>query len=145
MRQPPSNFYYGIGPAFGSPPDDPEMAKLTETENALAHESNELIEQYASTEDYQAREKVKTKLRELLAKQFEVQNQRRERELTRIEERLGKLREQLRKRTAARETIIDRRIESLVSEAEGLGWTAPAAGGNTPFGPGAPRARPIAR
>jgi hypothetical protein len=125
--------------------DDPEMAKLIESENALAHESDGLIGQYGATENYQEREKLKTKLREVLAKQFDVQRQRRERELKSIEDRLSKLRDQLKKRTDARETIIDRRIESLISDAEGLGWTPPAAGNHPSFNPAGPRPRIIAR
>jgi hypothetical protein len=140
MRQPAPNFYYGFSGGPVPTPDDPELVKLIESENQLAHESDELIGQYAATENYQEREKLKTKLREVLSKQFDVQRQRRERELKSIEDRLSKLREQLKKRTDARETIIDRRIESLVSDAEGLGWTAPAAG-NIPFGPGPARLR----
>jgi hypothetical protein len=116
---------FGFGPAQ----DDPEMSKLMQAEHELEHESHELVRQFGETEDYQKREKLRTQMRELLAKQFDIQRQRRERELASIEERISKLREQLKKRTSARDTIIDRRLESLTSDAEGLGWTPPAAGG----------------
>ena len=42
-------------------------------------------------------------LRETLAKQFDIQRQRRHLELVRVEERLNKLREQVKKRNDARE------------------------------------------
>jgi len=60
--------------------DDPEMAKLVQTEHELARQSDDLVRQYGETEDYAAREKLRGQLRELLVKQFEAQQQRRERE-----------------------------------------------------------------
>ena len=106
--------------------DDPEMAKHLEEEAGLAHESDELLGRYAASDDAAEQKKIKAELRETLAKQFDVQKERRELELARIEERVRKLREQIKKRTDARETIIDRRLEQLVNEAEGLGWSPPA-------------------
>jgi hypothetical protein len=141
----------GVGPAMigggiGPGPDDPEMAKLMQSEHELDRQSHDLIRKYSETEDQQVREKAKTALREMLNKQFDLQNQRRELELKRVEERLGKLREQLRKRNDARTQIVDQRLEHLVNEAEGLGWTSPAGGNaglNLQFSPGGPRPRPV--
>jgi hypothetical protein len=80
----------GIAPAAGmsfgmGPPghDDPEMAKLTQSEHELEQQSHDLIRKYSETEDQQVREKAKTALAEMLDKQFELQNQRRELELRR--------------------------------------------------------------
>ena len=109
--------------------EDPEMAKLLEEEAGLAHESDELLGRYASSDDAGEQKRIRAELRETLAKQFDVQKQRRELELARIEERVKKLREQIKKRTDARETIVDRRLEQLVNEAEGLGWSVPSTSG----------------
>jgi hypothetical protein len=149
--------FYQAGPGWGgemggfglgSGQDDPEMAKLIQSEHELARQSDDLVRQYGDNEDYAGREKLRTQLRDLLIKQFNVQQERRERELANVEKRLGKLREQLKKRTSARDTIVDRRLENLTSDADGLGWTPPAAGG--PQGINArffnePRPRPAAR
>jgi len=112
----------------GPDANDPEMARLAETEGELTREAEELLSQYAGSDDAAEQKKLKADLRQALAKQFDVQKQRRELELVRIEERVRKLREQIKKRTDARETIIDRRLEQLVNDAEGLGWTPGAAG-----------------
>ena len=120
----PVSFTFGAGPGH----DDPEAEKLTRSEHELDQQTRELIAKYAETEDNQVREKAKTQLREMLLKQFTLQNQRRELELRRIEERLSKLREQLKRRTDAREQIVDQRLQQLVNEAEGLGWAPPAGG-----------------
>jgi hypothetical protein len=106
--------------------DDPEMTELSHTEAALANDSAEIFARFAETENAADRKKISAELRESLAKQFDVQRQRRELELGRIEEQVRKLREQLKKRTDARETIIERRLDQLINEAEGLGWAPPA-------------------
>jgi hypothetical protein len=106
-------------------PDDPEMAQLAEAEGELARTSEDLLSQYAATDKAEEQKRLKTELRETLAKQFDVQRQRRELELARVEERIKKVREQLKKRNDARDTIIDRRLEQLINDADGLGWTGP--------------------
>lgn len=115
----------------GSAPrtEDAELNELSEAEAELAREADELISQYAASDDAAEQKKVRANLRETLAKQFDLQKQRRELELSRIEERIKKVREQLKKRNDARETIVDRRLEQLVDDAEGLGW-GPADGEN---------------
>jgi hypothetical protein len=58
----------------------------------------------------------------ILDKQFAVQQQVRGREIAAIEARVRKVRDLLEKRDASRKQIIERRIEQLIKEAEGLGW-----------------------
>jgi len=110
--------------------NDPEMAKLAETEGELAHNADQVLSQYVAADKPEDQKRLKSELREALAKQFDVQRQRRELELKRIEERVQKLRDQIKKRNDARETIIDRRLDQLTNEAEGLGWGQPAANPN---------------
>jgi hypothetical protein len=105
---------------------DPETGKLAEAENELAHNADEILSQYVAAEKADDQKRLKSDLRDMLVKQFDVQRQRRELELSRIEERVQKLRDQIKKRNDARETIIDRRLEQLTNEAEGLGWGQPA-------------------
>jgi vancomycin resistance protein YoaR len=106
--------------------NDPEMAKLAESESELAHSADEILSQYIAAEKADDQKRLKSEMRDMLAKQFDVQRQRRELELSSIEARVKKLHEQIKKRSEARETIIDRRLEQLTNEAEGLGWGQPA-------------------
>ena len=106
--------------------DDPEMTELAQAEATLGNESEEMVGRFAETEKAADRKQLAAELRETLAKQFDVQRKRRELELSRIEERVRKLRDQIKKRDDARETIIDRRLDQLINEVEGLGWTPPA-------------------
>jgi hypothetical protein len=131
--------YYFTGPGgannwsyVAAPENDPEMAKLAEAEMELAHNADEFLTQYVAADKPDDQKRLKAELRDMLTKQFDVQKQRRELELSRIEERIKKLRDQIKKRNDARETIIDRRLEQLTNEAEGLGWGQPAGAGAVP-------------
>ncbi len=95
-------------------------------EAVLEQQAAGLMREYAQTEDEGQRAKVKTKLADLLNKQFDMQQKRRDQEVAAIEAQLKKLRELMRKRGENRQKIIDNRLDQLVREAEGLGWT-PAA------------------
>jgi hypothetical protein len=115
-----------MGPMAMAIDDDPEMAELAQAEAALANESEEMLGRFAETENAADRKQLAAELRQTLAKQFDVQRKRRELELSRIEERVRKLRDQIKKRDDARETIIDRRLDLLINDADGLGWSPPA-------------------
>jgi hypothetical protein len=127
----------------GGGPRDRELDKLIAAENAAAREVATLVAEYGRTEEEAPRAKIKEKLSAALAKQFDAQQKRRELELVRAEAKLKKLRELMKKRGEERRTIIDKRIDQLIREAEGLGWSpppGPRAGGYTAnrYGSGAP-------
>jgi hypothetical protein len=121
--------------AMASPADDdPEMAKLAVAEAELADSSEALLSQYAAADKPDEQKRLKAEIRDALEKQFDVQHERRELELARVEDRIKKVREQLKKRNEARQTIVDRRLDQLINDVDGLGWTAPA--GASPRGAG---------
>jgi hypothetical protein len=105
---------------------DPEVRKLIAAEVKAEQEVAALVAEYSKTEEDGDRAKVKSKLAAALAKQFDLQQKRRELELARVEAQLKKLRELMKKRADERKTIIDKRIDQLVREADGLGWAPPA-------------------
>ena len=115
--------YYGKN---GSWPPDPEMHPLVQQEAVAEQEVVEMIESYKRTENDVERSKIKSKLAALLEKEFDLQQKRRDLELGRAEARLKKVRELWKKRSDARQTIIDKRLDQLLREADGLGWTPPA-------------------
>jgi hypothetical protein len=114
-------YAYGVAPAE----DDPEMGELAQVEAQASQESAEILSRYAATDNAADQKELKAKLRTALEDQFRVQLKRQQLELARIEERVRKLREQFKKRTDTRDMIIDRRLDQLINEAEGLGWTQP--------------------
>jgi hypothetical protein len=126
-QQPGNPFGYGV-PQGG----DPEMEKLLGEEAAAEREATALVDEYARTPDEEKRAKIRAKLSAALEKQFDLQQKRRDLEVTRVEEQLKKLRDLMRKRRDSRQAIIDHRLDQILRDAEGLGWTAP---------PGTPRVR----
>jgi hypothetical protein len=104
---------------------DPEMDKLLQEEATAERQVSTLIESYSRAEKDTDRSKIKSELGVALEKEFDLQQKRRKLELDRVEERLKKVRELMQKRTDARQTIIDKRLDQLIREAEGLGWTPP--------------------
>lgn len=122
---PPANSFVARLPASDA---DPEVAELNRLDQQLEHESRALVHQLAQPEqDKKLLDDLKQKLREALEKQFDAQQKLRELEVTRIEERVRKLRELITKRNGARQTIVDRRQQQLIDDAEGFGWSAGAA------------------
>jgi hypothetical protein len=111
---------------------DPELDKLVAAEAEAAREVARLVADYKGTEDDGERAKLKAKLSAALTKQFEQQQKRRELELARAEEQLKKLRELMKKRGEEKKTIVDKRLDQVVREAEGLGWSAPPGPGPRP-------------
>src|SRR3569623_675466 len=100
--------------------------KLQQAGAQLSRESEELISRYSEASDDEQRQKIKAQLAELVAKQFNLQQQIREDEVAQIEVRVKKLRALIEKRKAAQQSIIENRLDQLLREAEGLGWTPPA-------------------
>jgi hypothetical protein len=93
----------------------------------VGEESHQLAKQYAKSEKEDEKKEIRKKLTEFLAKQFDAQAKQQEKQLADLEKQIASLKATLKKRQDNKTTIIDRRIEQLIQEAEGLGWTAPSA------------------
>ncbi len=104
---------------------DAEMDKLMQEEAAAEREVTTLIESYSRAEGDKQRSDIKSKVSVALEKEFDLQQKRRDLELARVEARVKKVRELMKKRSEARQSIIDKRLDQLLREADGLGWTPP--------------------
>jgi hypothetical protein len=133
----PASPYYAGNFAYRYPGQDPEMLKIFNEEAKVEREAAGLIRDYARSDKEEERDKIKGKLSDVLGKVFNLQQKRRDLELARLEAQVKKLKDLMKKRTEARQTIIDKRLDQLIREAEGLGWTAPP-------GPGFPKGPPNA-
>lgn len=107
-------------------PDDAELSKLRQSDSAMGRQEEQLISRYAASEDAEQRSAIKAELAEQLTNHFSIQEQIRDRELARVEARVKKLRELTQKRRDAQKTIIEQRLDQLLRDADGLGWTPPA-------------------
>lgn len=145
----PPSVYGGRGPYAV----DSDLMAQSEEMQALMRKDIELEGQVQQTvtaysdpnTDERKREDLRTGLTDLLDQQFSVRQERREMEIKQIEERVKKLRDALDKRADAKDKIIERRLNDLLSDAEGLGWgEAGPTGfmfggpsvGRSPYGPG---------
>ncbi|HET6882567.1 MAG TPA: hypothetical protein VFI31_20540 [Pirellulales bacterium] len=105
-----------------------EMAQLSAQDTQLANEAESLAKQLADATDEKQKAELKEKLHDTLGRQFDAQQKARELEVARIEAKVKKLRDTITKRNDARRTILDKRLDQLLSEAEGLGWNSPSGG-----------------
>jgi len=126
---PPGKDAYGPRGAYDKgekqPSLDMEMDKLVTQEAVAEREVASLMESYAHTEGDTERSQIKSKVAAALEKAFDLQQKRRELELSRVEARVKKIRELMQRRSDARQSIIDKRLDQLLREADGLGWTPP--------------------
>jgi hypothetical protein len=102
--------------------DTTEVAALKNQDAAIGVDIGSVLAEYKNTETEADRQKLRQRLTELLSEQFTLRQQRRENEIQQIESRVKKLRELLQKRTDAQQKIVERRLNELLSDAEGLGW-----------------------
>jgi hypothetical protein len=123
--------------------------------SAHQSESAQLAQQYVKATKEEEKREIRKKLADVLGQQFDAHIQQQQKELEDLEKQLASLRAIVKKRLDAKTPIVDRRIDQLVQEAEGLGWNAPAtphpvwgAGGSsyrpptTAPGPGQPAKAP---
>jgi hypothetical protein len=94
----------------------------------------QLSQQIAKTEDDDEKKGLRKKLTQVLDELFDAHLKEQQKELDDLEKQVARLKKLLSKRREAKETIVERRLEQLVQDAEGLGWNAP----NTPRGGGSP-------
>jgi hypothetical protein len=100
---------------------DPEMFRLVQDDNELERRTRELGMQFRQAPPEQ-RERIQQEVHQMVAKQFELRQQRRTLELKRIEEELKRLREAIERRVKAREQLIQRRVSELLGREDDLGF-----------------------
>jgi hypothetical protein len=115
----------GGDPAMAKP-TDPQVQAALDDEIAARHAVAKLVESYRHSGNEKERMELKSQIAKELGEEFLSQQKRRSLELDRVEAQLKKVRDLLRKRSEERQTIIDKRLDQLVREAEGLGWSDPS-------------------
>lgn len=130
-----SGGFSGYGGEWTGPNE--EMQELMQVDAEQEGQVQEAVNAYSDpSADSAARAEARNKLATALEMQFAARQQRREMEIQQIEERVKKLRDALDKRAAAKDKIIERRINDLLTEAEGLGWGDAGPGAGMPPGSG---------
>ncbi len=99
-----------------------------------------LAQQYVKATQAAEKSDIRKKLADALGKQFDQLAERQQKELEALEKQVADLRALLKKRHDARDQIIDRRLDQVLQEAEGLGWGTRSADPRSSFFP--PSAKP---
>jgi hypothetical protein len=108
-----SGVFNAIGPT-SSPAQD-----MVQCEREAAR----LTAEYGRIPDEKERSKVKESLAKVLEKEFDLHQKARSQEIEQIEARVKRLRNLMDKRNQARKTIVNARLDQLIRDSEGLGWT----------------------
>jgi hypothetical protein len=87
----------------------------------LARQSEALAKQLGKAEG-KDKLKITAKLTETLDMQFNLRQKRHEAEIEALENQVRKLKEQVQKRQANRRDIVNKRLEQLMRDADGLSW-----------------------
>jgi parvulin-like peptidyl-prolyl isomerase len=92
----------------------------------LQNQSLQLARKYVNNENTEDEKKaLRKKLSQVLGQQFDLHLEEQQKELDELEKQVAKLKAVLKKRKDAKENIVERRLEQLVQDADGLGWNAP--------------------
>ncbi|HEY1377057.1 MAG TPA: hypothetical protein VGF55_09700 [Gemmataceae bacterium] len=100
----------------------------------------QLARQYSKAAKADEKADIRKKLSEALGRQFDDLAGRQQKELEALERRVADLRALLKRRHDARDQIIDRRLDQVLREAEGLGWGTHSADPRASYFP--PSAKP---
>jgi hypothetical protein len=92
-------------------------------------EAAELARKLAKAENEDEKAQLRTKLTAMLDQVFDEHMKQQQKELDDLETQIRNLRALMKKRANAKQTIVERRIEQLIQDADGLGWNAPNAPG----------------
>jgi hypothetical protein len=107
----------GVMPGYGG-----VTWKLQAEEVNLARAANDLVRKLGEAKTDNEKEKVKTKLSEVLEKQFDLRQKRHNQQIEALEAQVKKLKELVGKRQENRKDIVSKRLDQLQREAQGLGW-----------------------
>jgi hypothetical protein len=89
-------------------------------------EAAQLAQQYGKATKPEEKQEIRKKLVAALETQFETNAKQQQAELEALEKQLAELKTLLKKRQDAKSTIIERRVEQMILDADGLGWAVPS-------------------
>jgi hypothetical protein len=89
---------------------------------SLDHEVTELAGKLSSAKSDSDRSKIRTQIGEILEKQFDLRQKHHVKEIEALESKVKKLKDLVQKRQDNRREIVSKRLDQILSDAEGLGW-----------------------
>jgi hypothetical protein len=92
----------------------------------LQSQAHELAQKWVKADKDETKRDLSTKITDLLNQQFDLHSKQQQKELEDLEKQIAELRSVLRKRQDAKSAIVDRRLQQLLQDAQGLGWQSPS-------------------
>jgi hypothetical protein len=124
-QQVPAQNTAPVAPAPEQPAAYPGVFYNTTNLYQAHSQTAQLAQQYVKATKEEDKRDIRKKLGDLLGQQFDQHTQQQQKELEELEKQIAHLRSVLKKRQDAKGTIVERRLDQLIQDAEGLGWTAP--------------------
>jgi hypothetical protein len=116
---------YGPAATYYEPVTTYRLVAHDPSYQQTAAQAAQLAQQYARAEKEDEKKDLRKKLADVLAQQFDLHTKQQQQELDDLEKQIANLKATLKKRTDAKSAIVERRLEQITLEAEGLGWNAP--------------------
>jgi hypothetical protein len=85
-----------------------------------------LVKEFTKATKEEDKKKIRTEITDLLAKQFDQHMKQQQKELEDLEKQIASVKETMKKRQDSKSTIVDRRVEQLILDADGMGWNVPS-------------------
>lgn len=117
----PIGTYYQFTPDKELSEDEKRIFKR---DRDLTRDTRTLLATYAKTTGSAKKQEVAESLKQTVAEHFGIKQQIRETQLVELETRVKRLRELHDNRESAKATIIEKRFQLLIDEANGLGWSS---------------------
>lgn len=105
-----------------SSPQDATWAISRFPGNEAAQEWREALKAYADAESASDKKELEGKISDMLGEQYDSALDRYDMQIEEMEKRLEEMRDQVKRRRAARDEMVDLKLQMILSEAEGLGW-----------------------
>ena len=101
---------------------DPEAYALIKKEMDYNKKLHSLMKQYKEAQDENKKKQLKSQISEVLNQLFDVRTQNRSKEISHLEEQVNQLKKMMEKRKANKKLIVERKIQEITGEMDGLQW-----------------------
>ncbi len=101
---------------------DPEAYSLMKKEMDYNKKLHSLMKQYKESQNEGQKKQLKTQITGILTQLFDIRTENRSKEISHLEEQVNQLKKMMEKRKANKKLIIDRKIQELTGEMDGLQW-----------------------
>ena len=101
---------------------DPDAYALVKKEMTLNSKMQLLVKKYRESSNASEKKQLKPQINEVLNQLFDVRTKNRSREVKKLQEQVAKLNKMLEKRKANKKLIVERKLQEVTGESDGLEW-----------------------